>query len=933
MLKIQEKIFNSHNIKMRKLLIIFLAFISTVDIWATPHNIAPKAHAKASSVLGEGSAATCVTDGIARVMGKGEWVADTKLDYRGRVYPFPWIQLDWDEEIYTNKVVIYDRPDEKSHIAAGTLHFSDGTSLRVRTIPNNGAPKVVEFDTKKIKWVRFQATDGAGMQLGLSEIEVYPAPESYSDYVSWVNPFIETAKGRYFFFVTGSLPFGMISAAPLTRNINQGGGGYNYNSTTILGFPQIHNWMMSGVDLMPVTGNVDPSLDADGWQSPFSHDGEIAQPGYHRLYLDRYNLWVEQTSTDRVGFYRITAAQDAQMKLLINLGGHIATSTMFNAHVIRVGDHEVAGSFDIGGRVWGGADKTKVYFVMQFDKPFYALNSWVGDKKEANVAEMRGDGQLISVKGSSFKQAKTSGVEVVFGQRNAGDELLLKTAVSYVSIDNARQNIERECSGWDFTEVRNAACNTWNNWFGRIDVEGGTFDQKTKFYTDLWHVLLGRHKIDDCNGQYPDYLTGGKRIGKQTRIHTISPEYHTRTVQMGPDGNPLHHMYNSDALWLSQWNLNTLWGLAWPEMLDEFSASFLEYDRQGGLLPRGPSAGAYTYIMTGCPATSLITSAYQRGLTHKWNVAEGFKAMKRNHEAGGMLAFDMSKELAFYEKRGYCPEEAGLTIQWAFEDWALGQMALKMGKRADYRRFNKRAMGWPASFNHQIGLVMPRKADGTWRHDNTHSEYGFVQATAWQATFGLSHDIKGLAREMGGTDSLAQKLNYAFEQSAGRNFLSSYVSYANQPGCSNAHVFSHVGKPWLTQYWVRRVAEQTYGYTTPESGYSENDEDQGQMGGISALMMLGLFSLDGGSAMNPMYDITSPVFDKITIRLDPAYYKGKEFQIITHGASRDKMYVQRATLNGREHNSFQFSHDIFQNGGILELWLGSKPNKNWGVAE
>ena len=166
-------------------------------------------------------------------------------------------------------------------------------------------------------------------------------------------------------------------------------------------------------------------------------------------------------------------------------------------------------------------------------------------------------------------------------------------------------------------------------------------------------------------------------------------------------------MYNSDALWLTQWNLNTLWGLAYPSVLDEFSASFIEYDKNGGLLPRGPSIGSYTYIMTGCPATSLITSAYQRGVFHKWSPKEGYAAMKRNHEKGGMLAFDMDKELEFYIKHGYCPEEAGLTIQWAFEDWALGEMAKAMGKLKDYNYYRNRSLGWPASWHPDLRLMMP----------------------------------------------------------------------------------------------------------------------------------------------------------------------------------------------------------------------------------
>ena len=919
------------NMKQLGVILYLLCLTTCNELWATPHNIAYQAKVSCSSILSQEQDGKHVIDQVIRVSGKGEWVAKTKLDVRGRVYPYPWIQLDWDHAIYTNKVILYDRVDEQSHCAAGTLFFSDGSSVTVNLIPNDGAPRVVDFDTRKTEWIRFQMTDGEGQDLGLSEIEVYPAPESYPDYISWMNPYVETAKGRYFFFVTGSLPFGMISSAPLTRNINQGGGGYNYNSTKVLGFPQIHNWMISGLSLMPVKDEVDVCRGDKVWRSSFSHDDEIVQPGYHRLFLDTYKIWVEQTVTDRVGLYRFMYTQDGLAKVLVNLGGHIATSTLLNAHVTKVNDTEISGYFDTAGRVWGGVDVAKVYFVVQFDKPMDALNGWVGDRKETDINSLIGSPELITVPKSSFKQSPSSGVEACFGSFKAGDELLLKTAISYVSEENARENIERECKHWDFDQVKSASERIWNEWLGKIDVQGGSFQQKTKFYTDLWHILLGRHKIDDSNGEYPDYLSGGERIGKQTRIHTIAPKFQVRTLPKDKTGKSRFHMYNSDALWLTQWNLNTLWGLAYPSVLDEFSASFIEYDKNGGLLPRGPSIGSYTYIMTGCPATSLITSAYQRGVFHKWLPKEGYAAMKRNHEKGGMLAFDMDKELEFYIKHGYCPEEAGLTIQWAFEDWALGEMAKAMGKLKDYNYYRNRSLGWPASWHPDLRLMMPRKETGEWVHLDPLSERGFVQANAWQATFGLSHDIETLARLMGGNDSLATQLNYVFEMSKNARFLSSYVSYANQPGCSNAHVFSHVGKPWLTQYWVRQVAKQTYGDITPERGYGENDEDQGQMAGISALMAMGLFSLDGGSAYNPMYDITSPVFNEITIRLDSRYYKGNEFKIKVHDNSPENCYIQKASLNGEMYHKYQLPHTVFEQGGLLELWLGDKPNKEWGT--
>lgn len=913
-----------------KSLWLILLYLLPVSLLATPYNIAPSAKISSSSTAGDGYEAKRVTDGQIRILNMGEWRSGSRLDMRGRVYPFPWIQLDWDTPVNVNRVILYDCPDERSHTAAGTLSFSDGSSLNVNLISDDGAPKVIDFASRKISWMRFQVTDGEGENLGLSEIEVYPSSESYSDYVSWVNPYVETAKGRYFFFVTGSLPFGMMSAAPLTRNINQGGGGYSYNSTRVLGFPQLHDWMVSGLNVMPVCGQVDTGQGKDGWSSSFSHDGEIVQPGYHRLFLDRYKIWVEQTVTERVGFYRLTYTQDVLAKVLLDLGGHLSTSTMVNAHASRVNDTEIAGYFDTTGRVWGGVDKARIYFVVRFDRPFRALSSWTGTERKQHITQMEGSTEVYEVPGSSFKQSLTAGVEADFEGVKPGEQILLKTAVSYVSIANARENMDKECSHWDFEQVRNRALSVWNEWLSRIDVKGGTVQQKIKFYTDLWHVLLGRHKIDDINGAYPDYLKGGTRIGKATRIHTLSPEYKIRMLPKGKDGRVIHHMYNSDALWLTQWNLNTLWGLAYPSVLDEFSASFLQYGENGGLLPRGPSAGAYTYIMTGCPATSLITSAYQRGICHKWDPERAFKVMKKNHERGGMLAFDMDDELDFYVNHGYCPNDAGLTIQWAFEDWALGQMAQKMKKGKDAEYFLRRSEGWKASFHPILKLMMPRKKNGEWLHTDPLSENGFVQANAWQATFGLSHDIQGLAHAMGGEDSLVVRLDNAFQKSAEVDFLFSYVSYANQPGCSNAHVFSHVGKPWLTQYWVRRVGKQTYGAITPEKGYSGNDEDQGQMAGVSALMAMGLFSLDGGSSLVPCYDITSPVFDEITIKLDTDYYSGKVFKVVVHNNSEKNCYIQRAVFNGKEYETYQLLHQDLVRGGMLELWMDDIPNKNWG---
>jgi len=322
----------------------------------------------------------------------------------------------------------------------------------------------------------------------------------------------------------------------------------------------------------------------------------------------------------------------------------------------------------------------------------------------------------------------------------------------------------------------------------------------------------------------------------------------------------------------------------------------------------------------------MIVSAFQKNELTKVNADHAFQVMKRNHLPGGMLEGIQKNRV-----RG---RNAGITAEMSFQDWTLAQMAIKLGKKKDARFFMKRSEDWKQLFRPEHKLLFPKNTDGNWLHDDPLSGAGWIEANAWQGTWSVSHDIEGLSRLMGGNDTLCQKLNYAFEQAAPDDFVfgysSGYVSYANQPGCSNAHVFNYAGKPWLSQYWVRRVNEQAYGGITPDKGYGGHDEDQGQMGGVSALMSLGLFSLRGTTSTDPVYEITSPVFDEVTIHLDPEYYPGNSFVIKTYNNSQENCYIQKAELNGTALERFWISHSDFARGGTLELWLGPKANEKWG---
>jgi putative alpha-1,2-mannosidase len=892
----------------------------------------PENLAALATVSGPGQYPEGAVDGIRQIEGAGEWIGESPNTWYGWI-TFPHFELKWEEAQTINTVVLYDRATLGEQLAACVLKFSDGSEEHVFALPNDGSPKRVVFTPRTVTGFKVEALDGVGTRIGLSEIEVYHDPAAqaetkpekvFTDYVSYVNPMIETGRGRWFFCTPGSRPFGVVSAAAYTRNKNQGGGGYNYNSTEILGFANIHAWIQSGINLMPVTGAVNANGGEKEWKSTFSHTGEIMEPGYHKVFLDRYRTQVEYTSTERVAFYRLKYEAAAEAKLLLQLGGFVGAASYVDGKARWVAPNRVEGSHGMTDRLWGGPKLSHVFYVMEFDRPIKRMDGWKGadtvltgiEDFENPIPEGRiQPGYFQKVEKYLFKNLpeEQAGVGMAYTVE-AGDTVQVKIGISYTSVENARKNLEAECPHWDFDRVRSESRAEWNHWLGKIEVQGGAVETRVKFYTDLWHVLLGRHRINDRNGEYPSYMSGanpfvsmivarghpGFKAPEEMALENGVVPLVIERVPLDTAGKPLCNMYNSDATWLTQWNLNTLWGLAWPEILDDFSASMLQYAKVGGHLPRGPSGGGYTAIMRGCPTTSLITATWQKGLLRKADAQTAYRVMRESHP---LLIRDAG---------------AGEMVQGAFEYWALAQMAEELGHRADLADYEPWIHGWKKYFDPEKNLL-----SGRW-----------VEANDWQGTFGVSHDIPGLAKLMGGPEVLAKQLDYAFEQGVDSDFVYTYnegtVSYANQPGLSNAHVFNYVGQPWLSQKWVRAVSREAYGGTNPNIGYGGHDEDQGQMGGVSALMKIGLFSLRGTSSKDPVYEITTPEFDSVTIHLDPRYYPGKSFRIITHNNTPENLYIQSAQLNGKALHDCWFYHRDFAKGGTLELVLGPEPNPSWG---
>jgi len=508
----------------------------------------------------------------------------------------------------------------------------------------------------------------------------------------------------------------------------------------------------------------------------------------------------------------------------------------------------------------------------------------------------------------------------------------MKIGLSFCSATGARNNLDAEIGGRSFEAIRDESRAEWNQWLNRVTVRGGTESQRIKFYTDAWHALFGRQTLNDADGAYVDRMSG--------RIRRLPME----------NGRSQHRVFNTDSLWLSQWQLNLWWGMACPKILQEWvQDSLLWYENDPNhRIPWGNVNGAQSWVMMGCQRTPLIARAVQMGMTG-FDAERAYAVLKEMHTSPRVGGHGWMDGLNEYLSLGYVSSDAeiidqsrsaSLTCEYAFPDWALAQLALKLGHTNDSAEFMRRSENWTNLWDGQY--IRPRHRDGRWADFNplVGRNRGYAEANAEQYSFFNVQDVPGMAVRMGGFDRFAERLQNDFVQAEPRQFAFSEgqfgsegtVNYANEPCMAEAHLFNHAGRPWLSQYWVRRVHELAYGGTDASGGYAHGDEDQGMMGAVSALMATGLFSVRGGCENPPMYEITSPLFDTVTFQLDTNFYSGKQFVIQTYDNSPANCYIQSAKLNGQPLDNCWIYQSQFAAGGKLEIWLGPKPNTNWGVA-
>ena len=728
--------------------------------------------------------------------------------------------------------------------------------------------------------------------------------------VDWVDPILGTASSRWMLYPGPSMPFSMVKLSPDNQK-HSWKAGYEYTIENIAGFSHIHSWTMAGLLTMPITGKLQtvpgPENDPDkGYRSRFSHDTEVASPGYYAVTLEDYGIRAELTSTTRAGFQRYTFPKADEAYILFDL--KFPTEYGFevlDACIKRVSDVEISGySKQQAGR---GAkwNEYTVYFVVKFSKPFDSFGGWTGETIHHAVNKVAGKGDI-----GAFVSYSTSRDEVI----------KIKSGISLVSIDQARLNLETEMSrfGWDFDAVRNYARSTWNDLLSKIEVEGGTETDKIKFYTNLYRSYCARTILSDVNGKYVDM--------------------YEKVQQLEDPDSPV---YGCDAFWNTFWNLNQLWTLVTPDMANKWVKSLLEIYDRGGWLAKGPTGIEYSSIMVASHEIALIVSAYQKGIRN-FDVEKAYKAMKhiqtepgRPHEGGGHVG---NRQLKSYKELGYVPVENGPvsnTLEYAYDDWCVAQMAKALGKKDDYEYFTKRAYNYRHVFDSAVGYMRQKHRDGSWVKDfSPYSGRGFVEGNSWQYTWFVPHDVKGLI-ELIGKEEFNRRLEEGFEKSRKSNFNATHdrfadypINHGNQPNMQAAYLFNFSGTPWLTQKWARGITEHYYG-TGPIDGYP-GDEDQGQMGAWYVMSAMGLFEMDGGAAAEPTYEIGSPIFDKVTIYLDDRYYKGGKFVIEARNNSNKNRYIQSATLDGKPLNKPWFYHRELVDGGKLVLQMGPKPNKQWG---
>lgn len=734
--------------------------------------------------------------------------------------------------------------------------------------------------------------------------------------IDYINPIIgavtygdksEDAHGFGKTFPGAASPFGLVQLSPDTRTGGDNGPGYSWNHTTIEGFSFTH---MSGIGwygdlgnflVMPTTGKLYTNKGADeepelGYRSRYSHDNEEVEAGYYSVLLSDYNIKTELTSTPRAGIIRFTFPEHDSSRIQIDLSRRVGgTST---EQYIKVEDeHTISGWMKCPpeGGGWGnGAGKADytVYFWCQFSKPLTDYGVWSADIPDDWVRrreEVCGEPyqELVAnatvLPGVKEKQGEHLGFYSNFST-STNEEVLLKSGISFVSVEGARANLEQELPHWDFAQTKEEAQNRWEKAVNVINVKGGTQADQGIFYTAMYHTMIDPRTFSDTDGKY---MAADKQVHK-------AEGFTYRTIFSGWD------------VFRSQFPLQTIIN---PEVVNDEINSLLQMAELSGheFLPRWEFLNAYSGCMIGNPAVSVITDAYQKGIRN-FDVEKAFAYCKNSNDIFGN------------EPLGYTPNSISHTLEYAYFDWCLGTFAEALGKKEIADVYLKKSLNYRNIWNDEANWFRSKNKDGdwnTWKGKTVHGQ-GCVESNPFQQGWFVPHDIVGLMELMGGKDAMQKELK-AFFDNAPEDFLwNDFYNHPNEPVHQVPFMFNEIGLPHLTQKWTRAICDKAYG--TDAFGLCGN-EDVGQMSAWYVLASIGLHPISPG---DNKYQLTSPVFDEIEIQLDDQYYNGNTFKIIAHNNSKENIYIKSIKLNGEMLDRYWITHREIVSGGVLEMEMGLK---------
>ena len=705
--------------------------------------------------------------------------------------------------------------------------------------------------------------------------------------VDFVNLFIGTG-GHGHTFPGATAPFGMVQLSPDTRLEGWDGcSGYHFSDEYIYGFSHTH---LSGtgvpdycdVLLMPFTGEVRLNNGADGkpgYRSRFSHEKESANPGYYNVYLEDYNINAELTATTRVGMHKYSFPEGTEQSVLIDLKHR---DQVTGSWIRIIGNNEIEGFR--GSTGW--ARDQRVYFVAKFSKPFRKSGIALNDS-------------ILSQ--ALFSEGKN--IKAWFGfDENDAEPLMVKVGISAVSAENARMNLEKEIPDWDFEKVKRQTSELWNKELSKIKVSGGSDDRKTVFYTALYHTMVSPNTYNDVDGSY---------LGRDFKVHTSET------------GN----YYTVFSLWDTYRALHPLLTIIDQKRTNEFINTFIRQYQQGGMLPVWELSANETWCMIGYHAVPVIADAWIKGI-------RGFDGK----EALNAMVNSASKDifgLGFYKKYGFIPaglehESVSKTLEYAYDDWCIAEMAERLGKDSISLEYNIRAQSYKHLFDPSSGFMRAR-FNGGWFNpfDPSEVNFNYTEANAWQYSFSAPHDMDGFIKMHGGKEKAAgflDKLFSASSQTTGRDQsditgLIGQYAHGNEPSHHIAYLYNYCGQPWKTQEKVSRILKEFY--TSKPDGLIGN-EDCGQMSAWAVFSAMGFYPVCPGSEQ---YAIGSPMFGESVIYLE----NGRKFVVKANNLSEKNIYIQQATLNGESFERGFLNHQEIMSGGELVFEMGASPAESFGT--